>query len=539
MLDLGSCLRYYKRPEIQKAIVEAAKDKEVSTRFPDEGFGKRPDILVNPSDVIENVKQNVSSFHCSEELWHNPLQIATGMRKDELSRLRKGWDLVLDIDCPYWELSKITTWLFIQALKNHGVKSISLKFSGNKGFHIGVPFKAFPGQVPGKDVLTKDYFPEGPRRIAEYLLSYIEKNLIKVSDNEIIFNNKTKLTFDQLKQMTGKSIEELTHKISKQGGREIRMREVKENTSKKHYFQCSNCGNSETFDEPQSIALCKKCKSIMQELSAGKTKKENANYERRFNPLSVVSVDTVLIAPRHLYRMVYSLHEKSGLASIPIDPARILEFEKAEAKPEQITVKSIVFLDDSRTVQGEATHLLREAIDFNPEILNEEEKQIRKSFATYTEEITQKIPEELFPPCIKALLQGVKSDGRKRAMFMLINFLSSVGWNHDEIKERLDVWNKVNYEPLRETLLHTHLNYHTQQNKKVLPPNCPKRVDNIPIIQQNYYTDLQVCHPDNLCATIKNPVQYAKKRAWLVNREVSQRKGRKKTKKDVPNTVSG
>jgi len=74
MLDLGACLRHYKRIEIERAIVDSAKDKEVSVRFPDGGFGKRPDTLVNPSDVIENVKQKASSFHCSEELWTNPLQ---------------------------------------------------------------------------------------------------------------------------------------------------------------------------------------------------------------------------------------------------------------------------------------------------------------------------------------------------------------------------------------------------------------------------------------------------------------------------------
>jgi len=102
MIDLGACLRYYKRPEIQKALVEAAKDRDVSVRYLDEGFGKRPDVLLNPSDVIENVKEKASSFHCSEELWNNPLQISTGMKKDDLARLRKGWDLVLDIDCPYW-----------------------------------------------------------------------------------------------------------------------------------------------------------------------------------------------------------------------------------------------------------------------------------------------------------------------------------------------------------------------------------------------------------------------------------------------------
>ncbi len=536
MLDLGSCLRYYKRLDIQKAIVEAAKDREISVRYLDEGFGKRPDILMNYNDVLENVKQRASSFHCSEELWLNPLQISTNMKKDEITRLRKGWDLVLDIDCPYWEFSKLTTWLFIEALKAHGIKSISLKFSGNKGFHIGVPFKSFPAKVPGKDILTKDYFPDGPRRIASYLLDFIERNLIKIENNEFVnFGNKATYSFAQLQQITGKSIEELTHKIVRKHGGEIRVKELKQNQIVKHHYQCSSCGHDEVLDTLVDYIKCKKCGSLVRPMSAQEKKEQGETY-RKFNTSSIVAVDTVLIAPRHLYRMIYSLHEKSGLVSIPIDINRVLLFEKEEAKPEQVQISNLVFLDDSNTVQGEAERLLKESFDFNPILeTEEEEKRLKKAFVVQGEVDVKKIPEELFPPCIKLLLQGLK-DGRKRALFILINFLTSVGWNYDEIKERLDVWNKANAEPLRETVIVTHLHYHKQQKKEILPPNCPKRENNIPIIQQNYYTDLQVCHPDGICARIKNPVQYAKKKAWLINQEQSKSKGRKKKEKkeDVP-----
>ena len=65
MVDLGACLRYYKRAEIQKAIVEAAKDREISVRYLDGGFGKRPDVLINSSDILDNARQKTSSFHCS------------------------------------------------------------------------------------------------------------------------------------------------------------------------------------------------------------------------------------------------------------------------------------------------------------------------------------------------------------------------------------------------------------------------------------------------------------------------------------------
>lgn len=526
MLDLGACLRYYKRADVQKAIVESAKDREVSVRYLEGGFGKRPDVLVNNSDVIENAKQKASSFHCSEEIWVNPLQINTNMRKDEITKLRKGWDLVLDIDCPYWELAKITTWLFIEALRQHGIKSISLKFSGNKGFHIGIPFKAFPEIVPGKEILTKDYFPDGPRRIAQYLVNYIEKNLIKIENNELTFGNKIKYSLEQLKQMTGKKLEELTYK-------ELNGKKIREKKSiainPKYHYQCSSCGNSEVSETEYKIATCNKCGKIMDQLSV--EKKKELNTIKKFDVQSIINVDTILIASRHLYRMVYSLHEKTGMASIPIDINRILLFEKDEAKADDLQLSNISFLDDSRTTKGEAEGLLKAAFDFNPLIETEEdEKRIKKAFNLgNTEQIMQKVPEELFPPCIKLMLQGMK-DGKKRSLFILINYLTSLGWNYDEIKERLHEWNKLNPEQLRETLIVTHLNYHKQQKKNVLPPNCPGHAST------SYYKDLGLCHPDGLCQRIKNPVQYAKKRAWILNQEQSKKKKEKKSiKKDEPN----
>ena len=65
MVDLATCLRYYKRPEIQQAIVDLASDREVAVRFGEHGYGKRPDILTYPSEILEFAKQGVTSFHIS------------------------------------------------------------------------------------------------------------------------------------------------------------------------------------------------------------------------------------------------------------------------------------------------------------------------------------------------------------------------------------------------------------------------------------------------------------------------------------------
>jgi hypothetical protein len=174
MLFLAKTLSFYKRTDIQEEIVKQAKDKEIAFRF-DEVFGKRPEILSFPNDVLELAKQRVTSFHCSEELWKNPLQLSPTLRKEELDALRKGWDLVLDIDCKFFEYSKIAAHYAIRALKDNGVSSITAKFSGNKGFHIAVPFEAFPKKVGDKSILG--LFPEAPRRIAAYITESIRKPL--------------------------------------------------------------------------------------------------------------------------------------------------------------------------------------------------------------------------------------------------------------------------------------------------------------------------------------------------------------------------
>jgi hypothetical protein len=60
----------------------------------------------------------------------------------------------------------------------------------------------------------------------------------------------------------------------------------------------------------------------------------------------------------------------------------------------------------------------------------------------------------------------------------------------------------------------------------MMPPNCDNK---------GYMLDTQFCHPDGLCRTIKNPVQYAKKRVWLANNDKPKTRAKKedKEKKDT------
>src|SRR3989344_8444073 len=145
-LDKNVTLKFYKRKDVQEAMIEHAQNKEIGMCY-GQGYGKRPDSLTFPQEIIELAQQGVTSFHGSEELWSNSLAIGSNLSKKEIETLRIGWDLVLDIDCAVMEYSRICADLIVQFLEYCGVKDISIKFSGNKGFHIGVPFEAFPKQV--------------------------------------------------------------------------------------------------------------------------------------------------------------------------------------------------------------------------------------------------------------------------------------------------------------------------------------------------------------------------------------------------------
>ena len=121
-------LEFYSRREIQERILEVAEDREVAPRY-NQGFGRRPDVIQFPADILEMAKKGATSFHISEERWHNPLQLKPGMQKRDLDENRKGWDLVLDIDTKFWDYAKWTAFYLVEALKFHDVKNIAVKFS--------------------------------------------------------------------------------------------------------------------------------------------------------------------------------------------------------------------------------------------------------------------------------------------------------------------------------------------------------------------------------------------------------------------------
>ncbi len=426
MIHLSASLSHYKRPEIQEALVEHAANKEVAARFGD-NFGKRPEVLQYPSDVLEMAKKGATSFHCSEELWRNPLHLKPLMGRKELDEMRIGWDLVLDVDCKFLEYSKIAADLILKALKHHKIRSLTAKFSGNHGFHIAVPFESFPKEINGAE--TRLLFPEAAKRIA----LYIKENITARLASEILELEGGK--YNDVAKKTAVPVAQLA-----------------------------------SVDENNKATL-------------------------KVEPF--LAIDTILLSSRHMYRMPYSMHEKSGLVSIPVAFDEIMEFDKKSASPEAVTVSEIKFLERSKAKPSEEVkEFFTKAFD-----ATFSEPEPEKEGKEY-EVPAEAVPEKFFPPCMQKLLKGV-DDGRKRALFILINFLSSCGWSHEAMESRLTEWNKQNRQPLHPTYFLGQLRYHKQQRKKILPPNCDNKA---------YYTDLRVKCPEEYCR-FKNPANYARKRA--------------------------
>lgn len=464
-------IKYYKRKEVREAMAAQCRNKEVAVKFL-KGFGKRPEVIIYDNDVLSFAKRKATSFHVSEETWSNPSSLHTGLRRSELDDLRIGWDLVLDVDFPVWEATKKITHALIEELLEQGVarEAVTVKFSGNKGFHIAVPFEAFPDtyiDAEDNEVLASDLFPDGVKRVLLYLVNQVDGP-----------GNDYALSEELFKLPEVKSNPDLFVTVDADTGEQV-AGSVSGNS-----FVCAKCDFSTRSED--DYLTCEKCGAIMQRLDAPNT---NITKRRKVN----LEVDAMLVSSRHMYRLAYSLHEKSGLVSVPLGLDEVLSFEKDSARPDVVTVDEPFLVRD--VPRGCASGLLHNAMAFKPP--NEPE---RKSFEE-VEWVGEAAPEEVFPPPIKQMLAGMR-DGRKRALFVLTNFLSSVGWSHEMIESRLLEWNESMEDPLRENEIVSHLRYH-KRKENVLPPNFDNNM---------YYQDVlgdRFKH-DELSARVKNPVQYVR-----------------------------
>jgi len=436
---------YYSRPEIQKAIFEFSKDREISPRYFD-GFGKRPDSLQYEGDIFELVKKGATSFHCSEELWNNPLDLSTDLNEDQMNELRSGWDFILDIDSKYIDYSKVMVKEIIKLLKFHGVNNFAIKFSGSKGFHIIIPWKSFPKKI--NEQSTSDLFPSWPRTVLKYIGERVKDSLAR-----------------ELTRIT---------------------------------------------------------------LGPG------AEYVRDHDASKEVIPDLILVSPRHLFRMPYSLHEKTALASVVLTEEELDKFDLKDADPMKLTPDKVRnFMPNA--IEGEATELLTQALDWSKqnEIDNPEEvKKLTGKYAEFKQIELKGVKDEQFPPCWKNIVKGI-GDGKKRALFVLINLSRSIGMPKEEMEKKIEDWNKKNNPQLKQGYIRSQLEW-AYRKKPIMPPNC-----------KEFYQGIGVCQPDNFCAKIKNPINYVVRKNFGANMRKKEQaskaepKKKAKPKKKTPQKKSG
>ncbi|MDY6776954.1 MAG: hypothetical protein SVQ76_02500 [Candidatus Nanohaloarchaea archaeon] len=379
---------HYLRDDVTEEMVRIAESREFSPTYP-YGYGSRPDAVNFPGDFRGFVEDGAVAFHGSVERWKNPTLIGEVPADD----LRTGWDLVMDIDCDEdMEFAKATAVKLLEELRSFGVENVSVKFSGNRGFHLGIRGECFPDNVQGRPI--EDWYPELPQTIVSFLRDRLREEL------------------------------------------------------------------SEEFVEIDS--------SVRSEVYDG---------EGNATPYQLSDIENDW-GDRHLFRLPYSVNEKSWLVSLPIEPSReaIMEFEKSDAELGEFKADRS-FLDEFE--DGEATELVVEALDWRAKNRSEEET---KSFDGEFDVPDEAAPEEQFPPTIKNILQGLE-DGRKRAVFILITFLQHVGYDYDTIEKMLWEWNERNDEPLDETYIRTQLNWHERQDEPLMPPNWDAN---------GFYRDMQV-----------------------------------------------
>lgn len=175
-------VEYYSRPDIMEEMMKFSANREFCGAFREGTYQKRPNVVQFPNDIIQMARAGVTSFHCSVERWNNPMQLSTSDKN--YSSLRKGFDFLIDIDSKLGkkaedriESSQICASLICNFLKSYGIKNYGVKFSGSRGFHIIVPWEAFPKEVDYKNLST-DY-PRIPKVIAEFMREQLRGSLME------------------------------------------------------------------------------------------------------------------------------------------------------------------------------------------------------------------------------------------------------------------------------------------------------------------------------------------------------------------------
>lgn len=214
----------------------------------------------------------------------------------------------------------------------------------------------------------------------------------------------------------------------------------------------------------------------------------------KLNPFYFVEIEKGW-GNRHMFRAPYSFNEKTWLVSVPMDFSSLKSFSPKDAEFDRVLSANHPNFFGG---EGDASDLLTDAMDWNA-LHKKEPQKIAKPVIKIKWE--NKVPEDLFPPCIKLILAGL-GEGRKRSVFTLVNFLKTMNWMPEEIEQKITEWNTKNTPPLPASTIISTIRYH--EKRQLTPANC---------FSDPYYVSFGVCRPDDTCKLINakktsNPVAY-------------------------------
>ncbi|MCR4285059.1 MAG: hypothetical protein NUV97_03395, partial [archaeon] len=173
-------------------------------------------------------------------------------------------------------------------------------------------------------------------------------------------------------------------------------------------------------------------------------------------------------------------------------------------KVTQETIKN--FIPDSK--EGEASELVVRSLDWYKEHFPEV-KEVERKNSEFKPIKLLNLSESHFPPSIKEILNGV-SDGRKRALFILLNLFRSIGMEREELEKRIYEWNEKNKIALKDGYIKSQILW-SYRNKIIPPPNFDK----------DHYKGIGIV-PNQEELISKNPVNY------MVRKNFSSKKRSKK-----------
>lgn len=481
-MEQKEILKYYSNEELQKILWETAKNREFACRDAEGIYFKRPNILHYPKDILSKVIEGAVSFHLSVERWKNVMDLENAKEKD-YQELRKGWDWIIDIDSGKGlEFAKVTALKVIDFLKGYGIKTYTIKFSGRRGFHIGIAFENFPKEINFKKIEL--WYPELPRILSSFLREQIKEELLT-----------------QFSRLAG-SIKDLIEGLEISELSPYEFVEIEKDWGPRHLFRAPYSLHEKTY--LVSLPLEEgEVKEFEEDLAKPERIKINLGFLNKFEEgcLNELILDA-LHWWRNLEKDYFRLEIGKEIKRLDREIKRLEE--ELREKDEEYN-EAFLKRDEERMEKIEADKKrIKQTLAWLKERKREKEIMMKKYALPKTEKISKvpdfkgkmmKVKEEFFAPCIKKILGGIE-DGRKRSCFTLITYLRLCNWSWEEIEEKLMEWGKK--VGLKESILKSQLKWHKKQ-KPILPANCENDL---------FYKDIGICKPDEICKQIKNPINY-------------------------------